>query len=152
MDRIRAKMPDVSLTTDIIVGFPGETEADFEETLDVVRRAKYDSAYTFIYSKRTGTPAAAMEEQIPDDVVKERFNRLLQTIDETSNAICARYEGNVAQVLVECVSDHDSSLVTGRMTNNVLVHFKGDKSLIGKLVDVRLTECKGFYYMGECVR
>ncbi len=152
VDRIRAKMPDVSLTTDIIVGFPGETEADFEETLDVVRRAKYDSAYTFIYSKRTGTPAAAMEEQIPDDVVKERFNRLLQTIDETSNAICARYEGNVAQVLVECVSDHDSSLVTGRMTNNVLVHFKGDKSLIGKLVDVRLTECKGFYYMGECVR
>ena len=152
VDRIRAKMPDVSLTTDIIVGFPGETEADFEETLDVVRKAKYDSAYTFIYSKRTGTPAAAMEEQIPENVVKERFNRLLQTIDETSNAICARYEGKTAQVLVECVNDHDSSLMTGRMTNNLLVHFKGDKSLIGELVDVKLTECKGFYYMGECVR
>lgn len=70
-------MPDVSLTTDIIVGFPGETEEDFEETLDVVRKAKYDSAYTFIYSKRTGTPAAAMENQVPEDVVKNRFNRLL---------------------------------------------------------------------------
>lgn len=152
VDRIRAKMPDVSLTTDIIVGFPGETEEDFEETLDVVRKAKYDSAYTFIYSKRTGTPAAAMEDQIPEEVVKERFNRLLKAIDETSNAICARYEGKVAQVLVECVNDHDSSLVTGRMTNNLLVHFKGDESLIGELVDVRLTECKGFYYMGEYVR
>ncbi len=152
VDRIRAKMPDVSLTTDIIVGFPGETEEDFEETLDVVRKAKYDSAYTFIYSKRTGTPAAAMEDQIPEEVVKERFNRLLKTIDETSNAICARYEGKIAQVLVECVNDHDSSLVTGRMTNNLLVHFKGDKSLIGELVSVKLTECKGFYYMGEYVR
>jgi len=152
VERIRAKMPDVSLTTDIIVGFPGETEEDFEETLDVVRRAKYDSAYTFIYSKRTGTPAAAMEDQIPEEVVKERFNRLLEAIDETSNAICARYEGKIAQVLVECVNDHDSSLLTGRMTNNLLVHFEGDKSLIGELVNVKLTECKGFYYMGEYVR
>ena len=152
VDKIRSKMPDVSLTTDIIVGFPGETEEDFNETLDVVRKAKYDSAYTFIYSKRTGTPAATMEDQIPEEVVKDRFNRLLKVIDETSNAICARYEGKVAKVLVECVNDHDSSLVTGRMTTNLLVHFKGDESLIGKMVDVKLTECKGFYYMGECVR
>ena len=85
VDRIRAKVPDVSLTTDIIVGFPGETEEDFEDTLDVVRKAKYDSAYTFIYSKRTGTPAAKMDGQVPEDVVKERFNRLLQTVSETSH-------------------------------------------------------------------
>lgn len=149
VDRIRAKMPDVSLTTDIIVGFPGETEEDFQDTLDVVRKARYDSAYTFIYSKRSGTPAARMEDQIPEEVAKDRFNRLLAVIDEVSHSICARYEGQTAKVLVECVNDHDSSLVTGRMTNNLLVHFKGDESLIGTIVEVKLTECKGFYYMGE---
>ena len=149
VDKIRSKMPDVSLTTDIIVGFPGETEEDFEETLDVVRKAKYDSAYTFIYSKRTGTPAAAMENQVPEDVVKNRFNRLLETVNEVSRSISNRYEGTVQQVLVEDVDDHDASYVTGRMTNNILVHFPGSKDLIGTLINVRLTECRGFYYMGE---
>ena len=151
VDRIRAKMPDVSLTTDIIVGFPGETEEDFEDTLDVVRKAKYDSAYTFIYSKRTGTPAAKMEDQVPEDVVKERFNRLLETVNEVSHKISSRYQGTVQKALVEDIDDHDSSLVTGRLTNNMLVHFPGDESLIGKIVDVDLVESKGFYYMGEMV-
>ena len=149
VDKIRDRLPDVSITTDIIVGFPGETEEDFEDTLDVVRKVKYDSAYTFIYSKRTGTPAAKMENQVPEDVVKDRFNRLLATINEVSHTISARYEGQSAKALVECINDHDSSLVTGRLTNNMLVHFPGDKSLIGNIVDVKLTECKGFYYMGE---
>ena len=151
VDRIRAKMPDVSLTTDIIVGFPGETEQDFEDTLDVVRKAKYDSAYTFIYSKRTGTPAAKMEDQIDEAVVKERFNRLLETVNEESHSISARYTGTVQKALVEAVNDHDESLVTGRLTNNMLVHFAGDKELIGQIVDVSLDECKGFYYMGTMV-
>ena len=151
VDRIRAKMPDVSLTTDIIVGFPGETEQDFEDTLDVVRKAKYDSAYTFIYSKRTGTPAAKMEDQIDEAVVKERFNRLLETVNEVSHSISARYTGTVQKALVEAVNDHDESLVTGRLTNNMLVHFAGDKELIGQIVDVSLDECKGFYYMGTMV-
>ena len=146
---IRRYVPDAAVTTDIIVGFPGETEEDFEETLDVVRKAKYDSAYTFIYSKRTGTPAAAMENQVPEDVVKNRFNRLLETVNEVSRSISNRYEGTVQQVLVEDVDDHDASYVTGRMTNNILVHFPGSKDLIGTLVNVRLTECRGFYYMGE---
>lgn len=150
--KIREKMPDVSITTDIIVGFPGETEADFEETLEVVRKAKYDSAYTFIYSKRTGTPAAAMADQVPADVVKARFNRLLETINEVSHAISARYEGKTAKVLVEGMDDHAVGLVTGRMANNMLVHFPGDKTLVGQLMDVRLTECRGFYYMGEAVQ
>ena len=149
VDKIRAAVPDIALTTDIIVGFPGETEEDFEDTLDVVRKVKYDSAYTFIYSKRTGTPAAKMENQVPEDVVKDRFNRLLATINEVSHTISARYEGQSAKALVECINDHDSSLVTGRLTNNMLVHFPGDESLIGNIVDVKLTECKGFYYMGE---
>ena len=149
VDKIRDRLPDVSITTDIIVGFPGETEEDFEDTLDVVRKVKYDSAYTFIYSKRTGTPAAKMENQVPEDVVKDRFNRLLATINEVSHTISARYEGQSAKALVECINDHDSSLVTGRLTNNMLVHFPGDESLIGNIVGVKLTECKGFYYMGE---
>lgn len=149
VDKIRDRLPDVSITTDIIVGFPGETEEDFQDTLDVVRKVKYDSAYTFIYSKRTGTPAAKMENQVPQDIVKDRFNRLLQTINEVSHAISARYEGKTAKALVECIDDHDSSLVTGRLTNNMLVHFPGDASLIGQIIDVKLTECKGFYYMGE---
>jgi tRNA-2-methylthio-N6-dimethylallyladenosine synthase len=149
VERIREKLPDVSLTTDIIVGFPGETEEDFEDTLDVVRKAKFDSAYTFIYSKRTGTPAATMENQIPEDVVKERFNRLLATVGEVSHNISARYENTVADVLVESLDDHEEGLVTGRMTNNMLVHFPGGAELIGTTVEVLLTECKGFYYMGE---
>lgn len=149
VDKIREKLPDVSLTTDIIVGFPGETEEDFEDTLDVVRKAQFDSAYTFIYSKRTGTPAASMENQIPEDVVKERFNRLLETVGEVSHSISARYENTDTQVLVESLDDHEPGLVTGRMTNNMLVHFPGTADMIGKMVDVRLTECKGFYYMGK---
>lgn len=149
VDKIRVKMPDVSITTDIIVGFPGETEADFADTLDVVRRTGYDSAYTFIYSKRSGTPAAAMEDQIPEPVVKERFNRLLDTINTVSHTMSARYEGTTAEALVEGINEHNPELVTGRLTNNMLVHFAGDEQLIGQLINVRLTECKGFYYMGE---
>ncbi|MGN0318822.1 MAG: tRNA (N6-isopentenyl adenosine(37)-C2)-methylthiotransferase MiaB [Lachnospira sp.] len=149
--KIREKMPDVSLTTDIIVGFPGETEDDFNDTLDVVRKAKFDSAYTFIYSKRTGTPAAKMEDQVSEDVVKERFNRLLATVNETSHEYIKRYTGKIEEVLVEDIDDHDKECVTGRMTNNILVHFKGEPDLIGKIVRVRLDECKGFYYMGSLV-
>ncbi len=151
VDRIRAKMPDVSLTTDIIVGFPGETEEDFEDTLDVVCKAKYDSAYTFIYSKRTGTVAANMEDQVDEAVVKERFNRLLETVNEVSHTIITRYTGTVQKALVEAVNDHDDTLVTGRLTSNILVHFEGGADLIGQIVDVRLDECKGFYYMGTRV-
>ena len=142
-------VPDISLTTDIIVGFPGETEEDFQETLDVVRKVRYDSAFTFIYSKRTGTPAAVMEDQIPEDVVKDRFNRLLHEVQTISAEQCAIHEGTVQTVLVECVNEHDNHLMTGRMSNNLLVHFPGDESLIGQLVDVHLDECKGFYYMGR---
>ena len=149
--RIKKAMPDVSLTTDIIVGFPGETEEDFEDTLDVVRKVGYDSAYTFIYSKRSGTPAASMENQIPDEVNKERFNRLLATIQETSRKLAMEDEGKIGEILVEEVNEQDNHLMTGRLSNNILVHFEGSKDLIGKIVTVKLVECKGFYYMGELV-
>ena len=148
-EKIKKAVPDISLTTDIIVGFPGETEEDFQETLDVVRKVRYDSAFTFIYSKRTGTPAAAMEDQIPADVVKDRFDRLLSEVQSIASEVCAVHEGKDMEVLVESVSDHDASMVTGRMSNNLLVHFKGTKEMIGTSVTVHLTECKGFYYLGE---
>ena len=151
VDRIRAKVPDVSLTTDIIVGFPGETEEDFLETMDVVRKVRYDSAFTFQYSRRTGTPAAAMEDQIPVDVVKDRFDRLLAEVQEISREVTARHTHTVQEVLVESINEQDPSLVTGRMSNNTLVHFKGDASLIGTLQNVYLDECRGFYYMGTPV-
>ena len=147
--KIKEAVPDISLTTDIIVGFPGETEEDFLETMDVVKQVRYDSAFTFIYSKRTGTPAAIMEDQIPEDVVKHRFDRLLKEVQDISAEVCAVHEDTVQPVLVESMNDHDETLVTGRMSNNILVHFPGDKNLIGKIVDVHLKECKGFYYIGE---
>ncbi len=151
VDRIRAAVPDISLTTDIIVGFPGETEEDFQETLDVVRKVRYDSAFTFIYSKRSGTPAAIMEDQVPPEVVKDRFDRLLQLVQEISRQMSSRFTGTVQEVLTEDVNGQDPSLVTGRMSNNLLVHFPGDASMIGSYRKVRLDECKGFYYMGTLV-
>lgn len=149
VERLREAIPDISLTTDIIVGFPGETEEDFSETLDMVRKVRYDSAFTFIYSKRTGTPAASMEDQVPPDVVKERFDRLLREVQTIAGEVCAVHEGKDAEVLVESVSDHDPSMVTGRMSNNLLVHFKGSRDLIGSYLKVHLVKCKGFYYIGE---
>lgn len=150
--KIRKAVPDISLTTDIIVGFPGETEEDFLETMDVVEQVKFDSAFTFIYSKRTGTPAAAMENQVPEDVVKDRFDRLLKRVQEIGAEVSGRELGTVQKVLVEEVNSHDPSLVTGRLGNNTVVHFPGEASLIGKIVDVHMDEFKGFYYMGREVR
>ena len=151
VDRIRAKMPNISLTTDIIVGFPGETEEDFLETMDVVKKVRFDSAFTFLYSKRTGTPAAVMENQISEDVMKDRFDRLLEEVQTIGREMSSRDTGSVQEVLVEEVNEHDPSLVTGRLSNNLLVHFPGDASLIGNIVSVHLDECRGFYYMGTKV-
>ena len=146
--KIRERMPDIALTTDIIVGFPGETEEDFQETLDVVRQVRYDSAFTFIYSKRTGTPAAVMEDQIPEDVVKDRFDRLLKEVQTISKEMAERFTGNEETVLVEEKNSQMNGYVTGRLGNNHVVHFEGSEELIGKLIRVRLDECRGFYYMG----
>ena len=151
VEKIKTAVPDISLTTDIIVGFPGETEEDFLETMDVVQKVRYDSAFTFIYSKRTGTPAATMENQVPEDVIKDRFDRLLKEVQEISAEVCSVHEGTIQKALVESVNDHDHTLVTGRLSNNILVHFPGDESLIGQIVDVSLDECKGFYYIGKRV-
>lgn len=152
VERIRKAVPDISLTTDIIVGFPGETEEDFLETLDVVRKVNFDSAFTFLYSKRTGTPAATMENQVEEAVAKERFDRLLAEVQACSAKAAGRDEHTIQEVLVEEVNSQDETLLTGRLSNNMLVHFPGDKSLIGKIIPVYLNESKGFYYIGSQIK
>ncbi len=148
-DKIKAAMPDISLTTDIIVGFPGETEEDFLETIDVVKKVQYDSAYTFIYSKRTGTPAASMDNQIPKEVVKDRFDRLLKEVQTIAAKQTERFVGKTMEVLVEEKNSQLAGYVTGKLSNGTTVHFPGDETLIGSLVNVKLLNAKGFYYMGE---
>ncbi len=145
--KIRERLPELSLTTDIIVGFPGESEADFQDTMEVVREAKFDSAFTFIYSKRSGTPAAAWEP-VPEELVKDRFERLLQTVKECSREMEGRDLGRDMEVLVEEQSREDESMLTGRLSNNILVHFKGEKELIGTMQTVHLDISRGFYYYG----
>lgn len=147
--RLREQIPDIAITTDIIVGFPGETEEDFLETMDVVKRVRYDSAFTFIYSKRTGTRAATMENQVPDDVVKDRFDRLLKEVQTISSEKAKCYEGKVVPVLAEEMDDQKDGYVTGRMDNNSIIHFPGTEDMIGNIYNVKLDECRGFYYMGE---
>ena len=150
VQKIRKAVPDISLTTDIIVGFPGETEEDFLETLDVVDKSDFDTAFTFIYSKRSGTPAAKMEDQVPEDVVKDRFDRLLSLVQEKGRMVSSRFQGTVQEVLVETESK-EKGIFTGRTQYNLLVHFPGTSDMLGKYIQVRLDTCKGFYYLGTAV-
>lgn len=115
----------------------------------MVKRVEYDSAFTFIYSKRTGTPAAVKEDQVPEDVVKDRFDRLLHEVQKIGSRKAQALTGSIQKVLIEEVNAQDDTLVTGRLGNNSVVHVKGSVDLIGKIVDVSLDECKGFYYLGS---
>ena len=146
--KIRKEIPDISITTDIIVGFPGETDSDVDETIDVIKKVQFDNAFTFIYSIRTGTPAAKME-QVPEEIVKKNFDRVLKTVQDTARQRVGQDTGKTVTVLVEEVNEHDSSLMTGRMSNNTLVHFPGSIDLIGQFVRVKLEKCNGFYYFGS---
>ena len=147
--KIREAVPDIMLSTDIIVAFPGETEEDFQDTLDVVRKCNYSTAFTFIYSRRKGTPADLMEEQIEDSVAHDRFNRLLEVLNSGVHELHSTLLGKEVNVLVEDMSRQDENIVSGRSEHNTLVHFKGDRSLIGQTVKVKLTENKTFYMIGE---
>lgn len=148
-DKIKNAIPDISLTTDLIMGFPGETDEDVDDTIDLIRRVEYDNAYTFEYSKRTGTPAASFEGQLTPEDMQRHFDRVLKVVQETARKKCALHTGEVQDALIEGVSGHDDGLVTGRLSNNLLVHFPGDESMIGRIVPVRLDECKGFYFVGS---
>ena len=148
---LRAVCPDIVLTTDIIVAFPGETEEDFEDTLSLVREVRYDSAFTFIYSKRNGTPAASWEDQIPEEVAHERFNRLVETIHQIQEEDSARYQGQILPVLIEGPSKTNKNVLTGRTEGMKTVDLEGPAELIGQIVPVRITKAQTFSLYGEIV-
>lgn len=148
--RIRTILPDVAISTDIIVGFPGETEEDFMDTLDIVREVEFNIAFTFIYSKRTGTPAAVLEDQIPESVSKERFDRLLNLLKEVGYKKSIAHVGKTLEALIE-EKDEISGRYTGRLDDGHLVHVQSDRDIIGQLVNVHITAGKTFYVVGDLV-
>lgn len=149
VDKIREQIPNVFITTDIIVGFPEETEEDFNETIDLVEKVRFSGAFTFQYSKRTGTPAANIEKQVSQEVITERFQRLLNVLKPITYEINQGQLGKTLKVLVEEVNKQDDKLLTGRSENNSIVHFEGHKSLIGQIVNVEVTNVKTFYLTGN---
>lgn len=151
VQKIRAGVPDIAITTDIIVGFPGETEEDFQETLDLVRRCRFDAAFSFIYSRRTGTPAADMPDQVADALKHDRISRLLDVLRECAADINAPYEGRVIPVLAEERSKRDEKRLAGRSPANKLVNFEADATLIGQIVPVKITKAGPYSLTGELV-
>ena len=156
VNKIRNEIEDVAITTDIIVGFPGETEKDFDDTISIIKEVGYDAVFTFEYSKRTGTKAASMDNQVPESIVKERFKRLLKVVEECSGVNTKKYEGRVGGYtrivkLGQRRGDKEKGKLTGRLSNNYLVHFEGNENLIGKIVNVKLVRSKGFYFEGEYI-
>ena len=149
VEKLKAAVPEIAITTDIIVGFPGETEEDFQETIEIVKKAEYDSAFTFLYSVREGTKAAAMDNQVPDSVKHERFDKLLDVLYPIVLEKNQQCIGKTYSVLVESADD---GKLTGRTEHFRLVHFKGDESLIGEIVNVKITNVKTFHMEGELVR
>jgi len=152
VERLRKEIPDISITTDIIVGFPGETDEDFEETIDVVKRVRYDMAYTFLYSKRTGTPAAKSSDQIPEDVKKQRFDRLLELQNRISREINAKMLGQVVEVLVEGLSKTNEKMYTGRTRTNKIVNFQGNEEMVGKMVRIKIDKVQTWSLEGSPVQ
>ena len=151
VSKIRAAVPEITISTDIIVGFPGESDDDFEETLSLVREVEYDSAFTFLYSIRKGTPAEKYEDQIPEEIKHERFNRLVEAVNEISEKKNKEYLNRTEKVLVEGFSKTDSEMLTGRTDGFKLVNFPGDESLIGTTVDVLIDDAKTFSLKGKIV-
>lgn len=151
IEKLRKTVPDITLSTDIIVGFPGETNEDFEETLSIVKEVEYDSAFTFIYSIRKGTPAEKFEDQIEESEKHRRFDLLVSAVNEISEKKNKAYQDRVEKVLVDGVSKNDKSTLTGRTDGFKLVNFAGKKELIGSLVDVKITDAKTFSLFGEVI-
>lgn len=151
IEKLRKTVPDITLSTDIIVGFPGETNEDFEETLSIVKEVEYDSAFTFIYSIRKGTPAEKFEDQIEESEKHRRFDLLVNAVSEISEKKNKAYQDRVEKVLVDSVSKNDKSTLTGRTDGFKLVNFAGKKELIGSLVDVKITDAKTFSLFGEVI-
>ncbi|MFP5493242.1 tRNA (N6-isopentenyl adenosine(37)-C2)-methylthiotransferase MiaB [Parvimonas sp. G1641] len=149
--KLKKKVPNITLSTDIIVGFPGETEEDFNDTLSLVENVEYDQGFTFLYSIRKGTKAAEMNEQIPHDIKQERFQRLIDTMYDIFYKKNKECVGKTYEVLVEGISKNNSEILTGRTRGYKLVHFKGGKRNIGQLVNVKITGNNSFALEGELV-
>lgn len=149
--KLRAAVPEITVSTDIIVGFPGETEDDFRETLSLVAEVEYDSAFTFLYSIRKGTPAEKYPDQIPEEIKHERFNRLVELVNEISAKKNAAYVGRVEKVLVEGYSKNTAAAYSGRTDGFKLINFEGAEDMVGKIVDVKVTAGKTFSLEGEVV-
>ena len=148
-DMIKEKIPDCTVTTDIIVGFPNETEEQFQDTLSLYNYCKYDLAYTFIYSPREGTPAAKMEDNVPLSDKEQRLYRLNELVNKYANEANQKYLGQVVKVLVEGPSKKNPDVLSGYTEHNKLINFKGDASMVGQIVDVRVTEAKTWALTGE---
>ncbi|KEO80939.1 tRNA (N6-isopentenyl adenosine(37)-C2)-methylthiotransferase MiaB [Tumebacillus flagellatus] len=151
VNRIKTKIPDVTLTTDIIVGFPGETEEQFQETLSLMEEVRYDGAYMFIYSPRAGTPATRLPDDVTDEAKKDRLKRLNEVQDRISLEINKSLEGKVLRVLVESESKNNPDVLQTRTDSNKIVHVRASKDLIGQFVNVRVTEAKTWTLNGELV-
>lgn len=149
VDKMKARIPDIVLSTDIIVGFPDETEEDFEDTLDVVRKVNYEQVYMFIYSRREGTVADKMENQIPEEIKHQRFDRLKELFDSRVSENNQKYIGTTQRILVDGYSKNDKETLTGRTDTNKVVNFKGNEELIGKMIDIKITEEHKWYLSGE---
>ena len=146
---MRNKIPDIVLTTDIIVGFPGETEEDFQETLNILREVKYDMIYSFIYSPRKGTPAAELDYQVPDEIKNRRFAELLETQNKISAQVNEKYQDTVVTVLCDGVSKNDNNFYSGRTDGNKIVFFKGNESDVGKFIKIKIEKTEAFALYGS---
>ena len=151
LNELKEIVPGIAVTTDIIVGFPGETEADFEETLDLVDQANFEGAFTFVFSKREGTPAASFDDPTPESEKKERLYRLNEKINAGYLRGNERFVGTTVKVLVEGTSKNDDEVLAGYTEHQKLINFKGDKSLIGTIVEVKVTLAKTWFLMGELI-
>ena len=151
VEEMKSKIPNLTLSTDIIVGFPGETEEDFEDTLDVVRKVKFEQVYMFIYSRRVGTPGDRMENQVPEEIKHKRFDKLKELVESQIEENNQKYVGTIQKVLVEGESKNNQELLTGRTDSNKVVIFEGDKNLIGEIADLKIVSEHMWYLKGEVV-
>ena len=147
--KMQEQIPGIVFSTDIIVGFPGETEEDFEDTLDVVRKIKFEQVYMFIYSRRVGTPADKMENQIPDEIKHKRFDKLKELVESQIEDNNKKYVGTIQKVLVEGKSKNNPNMLTGRTDTNKVVNFEGDEKLIHKIIDLKIVSEHMWYLKGE---
>ena len=149
VEKMKAKIPNLTLSTDIIVGFPGETEEEFEDTLDVVKKVRFEQVYMFIYSRRVGTPGDKMENQIPEEIKHKRFDRLKALVESQIEENNQKYVGTIQKVLVEGTSKNNENMLTGRTDSNKVVIFDGDKSLINQMMDLKIVSEHMWYLRGE---